>query len=299
MATQIITILCEGPHDVAFITKILKTVGFKSNENIKIGDYPKPINGLLISEVTKTNVGELNLQEVRQTLLPSNTLQRGEDYLFLYAMGGDSKILRNSQQILKEFIAFIPKEEGGFDEALPAGTRLSLLYFLDADDKGIEKRVEELNSEIDGNFKVKPFENHKTVAVFNKIKMGAFVFTGSDNTTGKLEDILMPLMAKDNEMVFDHAESYLSEHFDESRLFPVKLRVDETGKIYDERSERQKDKLKYDELKSRIGIVGQLQKSGSNNVVCIGQTDYLTLEKIQSDAKCQEIITFFEEFINA
>ena len=297
MAKQIITVLCEGPHDVAFITKILKTQGFKSNENIKIGDYPSPINKLLISEVTKTNVEELNLQEVRQALLPSNTLQRNNDYLFLYSMGGDSKILANSQSILREFVSFIPKEEGGFDEALPTGTHLSLLYFLDADNKGISRRIEELNNEIYRNFEVRPIRNHKAVANFNSIKLGAFVFTGSDNATGKLEDILMPLMIRDNETIFSHAESYLNDYFDDTRLFPMKLRVNDAGELYEERSERPRDKLKYDELKSRIGIVGQLQKSGSNNVVCIGQTDYLTLEKIQSNAKCQEIIAFFETFL--
>ena len=299
MATQIITVLCEGPHDVAFITKIVKTIGFKSNESIKIGDYPSPINGLLVSEVKKTNVEGLNLQEVRQALLPTNTLQRGDDYLFLYAMGGDSKILSHAQPMLREFMSFIPKEEGSFDEAMPKGTRLSMLYFLDADDKGINKRVEELNNEMHKNFGVKPIEHHKTITVFNDIKLGAFVFTGSDNNTGKLEHVLIPLMAKDNEPLFDHAENYLNTHFKDKRLFPLKLRINNKGTIFEERSERQKDKLKYDALKSKIGIVGQLQKSGSNNVVCIGQTDYLTLEKIQSNTKCQEIIAFFEAFITA
>ena len=297
MATQIVTVLCEGPHDVAFITKILKTTGFKSNESIKIGAYPKPINQLLTEEVTKTNVEELNLQEVRQALLPSNTLQRDNVYLFLYAMGGDSKILINSQPLLEKFISFIPKEEGSFDEALPAGTELSLLYFLDADDKGIPRRIEELNIEIHRKFTERPFRTHTDFPVFNGIKLGAFVFTGSDDSTGKLEDILIPLMTESNEPIYQDAENYLTRHFNDERLFPLKLGINGEDKMYEERSERPRDKLKYDALKSRIGIVGQLQKSGSNNVVCIGQTDYLTLEKIQSNRKCQEIIDFFERFI--
>ena len=297
MVKQLITVLCEGPHDVAFITKILKTTGFKSNESIKIGAYPKPINQLLTEEVTKTNVEELNLQEVRQALLPSNTLQRDNVYLFLYAMGGDSKILINSQPLLEKFISFIPKEEGSFDEALPAGTELSLLYFLDADDKGIPKRIEELNTEIHRKFTERPFRTHTDFPVFNGIKLGAFVFTGSDDSTGKLEDILIPLMTESNEPIYQDAENYLTRHFNDARLFPLKLGINGEGEMYEERSGRPKDKLKYDALKSRIGIVGQLQKSGSNNVVCIGQTDYLTLEKIQSNRKCQEIIDFFERFI--
>ena len=47
MATQIITVLCEGPHDVAFIAKILKAMGFRSNESTKLGEYPPPMNAIL------------------------------------------------------------------------------------------------------------------------------------------------------------------------------------------------------------------------------------------------------------
>lgn len=36
MATQIIIALCEGPHDVSFINRILKTAAFISNEQKKI-----------------------------------------------------------------------------------------------------------------------------------------------------------------------------------------------------------------------------------------------------------------------
>lgn len=295
MATQIITVLCEGPHDVAFITKILKTTGFKSDEGTKLSKYPSPINQLLTKEVTKTNIGELNLQTARKVFLPSKALKRGNIHIFLYEMGGDSKILSNSPPLLREFISFIPKEEGGLT-VLPSGTELSLLYFLDADDKGILKRIEELNKVIYENFKEEPFKKHTDFPVFNGIKLGAFVFTGSDNNTGKLEDILIPLMTEDNESIFQEAESYLSKHFKEERLFPLKLSINHEGKMYEERSKV--DKLTYYTLKSRIGVVGQLQKSGSNNVVCIGQTDYLTLEKIQSNGKCQEIIAFFEEFIS-
>jgi hypothetical protein len=296
METQIISILCEGPHDVAFITKILKTIGFESNEELKIGEFPFPINNLLKTEVTKTKVEELNLQEVRQTLLPLNTLRRDQNYLFLYSMGGDSKILKNSQPLLSEFISFIPQDEGGFDEALPVGTRLSLIYFLDSDYKGIVERLNELNNEIKKTVNVTPFEHDRTITIVKKIKLGTFIFTGLDNNTGKLEDILIPLMEQDNEDIFKNAEQFLSVNFDEKRLFKLKLEVSGT-QVIEKRSEKTKDKLKYDALKSRIGVVGQLQKSGSNNVVCIGQTDYLTLDKIKKSLKCQEIVSFFEEFL--
>src|SRR5688572_6375688 len=109
MANQIIAILCEGPHDVAFITKIIKSAGYISNERVKIKDFPSPMNELLKSEVVKSNVEDLNIQEVRQVLLPSNVLMNDSNYLFFYSMGGDSKSeLR--KKLLGDFLALIPQK---------------------------------------------------------------------------------------------------------------------------------------------------------------------------------------------
>lgn len=109
MATQIIAILCEGPHDVEFISRILKHNGYSSNDKMKIGDFPKPIDSLLKAEASKSNVEGLNLHEVRQVLLPSTTLIKDTKYFLLYTMGGDSKkVIR--QQLLNDFYTLIPKE---------------------------------------------------------------------------------------------------------------------------------------------------------------------------------------------
>ena len=82
MATQIITVLCEGLHDVAFICKILKSIGFKANEHLPLHQYPEPINSLLEQEAIKANVSELNVQTVREVFLPSNSLVKGDNYIW-------------------------------------------------------------------------------------------------------------------------------------------------------------------------------------------------------------------------
>ena len=76
MAAQIIIALCEGPHDVAFINRILKSIGFVSNESKKLNEFPQPMDKLMSLEVINTQVEELNLQEIRKNFLPSNTLQK-------------------------------------------------------------------------------------------------------------------------------------------------------------------------------------------------------------------------------
>jgi hypothetical protein len=268
MAKQIIAILCEGPHDVAFIARILKHNSFSSNDKSKIKDFPPPINSLLKTEASKTNVEDFNLIEVRQVLLPATSLVLNNNYFLLYSMGGDGKKI-SRQQLLNDFYSFIPKENE--ISSLPEDTNLGILYFFDSDDKGIATRITELNNEIEEVLNISPFANHKEVYIHNGLKLGSFIFTGVDNNTGKLEDILVPLMKDGNEKIFDEADVYLSTHFDNTRC------------------------AKYDNDKSTIGVVGQLQHSGSSNVVCVSKSDYINELKVKGNAKCVEIY----EYINS
>ena len=271
MAVQIIAILCEGPHDVEFISRILKHNGYSSNDKLKIRDFPVPINGLLKTEASKTNVEDLNLQEVRQVLLPSSTLKMDSNYYLLYTMGGDSK-KDIRKQLLNDFFTLIPKENE--ISSIPEGTSLGIVYFLDADDKGILTRITELNEEINEVLNVKPFTNHKELFIHQGLKLGSFIFTGTDNEKGKLEDLLMPLMKENNEKIFDDANIYLTKYFDNARKAQ-----------------------KYDNDKSTVGVVGQLQISGASNTVCIKKSDFITEEKVKANLKCVEIFEYVNSLI--
>ena len=189
MATKLITVLCEGPHDVAFLNRILKTRGFTAKEDKKLGDYPAPMGGFFKTSVAKTKVEELNFQEIRRILVPLNILTKDTTYLFLYALGGDSKT-ESRKSILNTLLSFIPKEEGEIS-VKPDDTELLLTYFLDADDKGVNQRIDEINSELEAIFN-KPtiFKNNGETRQEGGIVFGNFIFTGDDNNTGNLEFII-------------------------------------------------------------------------------------------------------------
>ena len=279
MATNIITVFCEGPHDVAFLSKILKAAGYQSNDGCKIGDFPFPFNDLIQTEAKKSKIEELNLQELRRTLLPSATLKIKDHSLFFYALGGDTR-KDNRLQLMNDLLNFIPKSAGEY-LSIPENAILSALYFFDADKMGVNIRLSDIAKEI--KEKMHEFEvsslsvNGQMVTLFEgKFKVGAFIFSKDGEETGKLEDILVPLMKQDNDEIFENAEGFIDRHYDESRC---------RGK-------------KFDKGKSVIGTVGQLQKSGGSNVVCIDQTDYLTTEKILNNDQCKTIISFFNQFIS-
>jgi len=297
MANNIVLALCEGPHDVAFLNKILKTSGFKSYEDVKLNDFPAPINDMLNMEAVKSNVKDLNIKELRQTLLPSNTLKRDDTYLFLYSLGGDGKKSAR-KSLLEKIMSYIPKEgeikQGriNVDETL-----IKIIYFFDADSIGLTRRLASVRDEISetiGSIKQESFSENGSYIHCEGIKIGCFIFTGDDNNVGKLENILLPLMRLNNEDIFDRADTFIEENHDRTRLFPFKIKIAENG-LYEERSTKAGDKYKFDKSKSLIGTVGQLQQSGAANTVCIGFTDYLTMEKITQNAKCLEIIQFVDQ----
>lgn len=299
MADKIIIALCEGPHDVSFINRILKTIGFVSNEFKKLKDFPSPMDKLMENEFTKTDIEQLNLQELRQGILPTHTLQKDNIWFFLYSMGGDGKkeprktILRN----LKVNVRKIGEIKGDRNSYL--NTQLSLIYIFDSDSKGLNRRLAEVLNEVK---EVIPtlnnniFPANSTFSNVEGIRIGCHIFTGNDNNTGKLEDILMPMLRDTNEDIFDNAEKYLQTHLNNLRLFSLKL-ANINGVISETRSIKGADKLKYDSQKSIVGVIGQLQKSGGSNTVCIGQTDYLTLDKISNSSKCNDFIDFVKNLI--
>ena len=147
MAKQIILIFCEGPHDVAFISRVLKVIGLNSNDSMKLGDYPPPLNQFLEKEAVKSDVAGLNLSEIRNNLLPSKTFSINESLVFLYSLGGDSKKV-SRKDLFGKFIALIPYDNEISKERFTTDTELSVLYLFDADERGVSERLNDISEEI-------------------------------------------------------------------------------------------------------------------------------------------------------
>jgi len=292
---QLITIFCEGPHDVAFIYRMLKSISYKSYDACKIGQLPSPFNHLIVQEIEKSDIEKLNLIEVRRGFLPAKVLKKEDKYIFLYSLGGDSKSDAR-QKMMKDILSFIP--EPGEIDRIPEGTSFSVIYLFDADSSGVEARLNALNREVNTILDSKGtinFAENGSFQTIHQIDFGAYIFTGGDNNTGTLESILLPLMKEDNEKIFDEAERYIITNHDSTRLFPLKITVSSLTKLATEqRSTRSRDKYKFYQKKSILGTVGQLQCSGKSNVVCISDSDYITIDKIRKNPKCIEIVAFLE-----
>ncbi|MDR0605702.1 MAG: hypothetical protein LBG80_15520 [Bacteroidales bacterium] len=289
MAKNIIFILTEGDHDAAFIYRILRTNGMMPKHNIAIKDYPSPLNELMKSQISLVPIDELNMEIARSKFLPSYIMQKDDNIISIYRVGGVSK-----ETVRVNFIKEINFWNSSDQDAIQVlkDTHIGILFFFDADKQGIDKRIEQIKKELKLSFPEDEAKNidkliNKEIFPVGNIYTGGFIFGEHGKQFGILEDILIPLMKKDNDDIFSAAENFLDIH-ETTTLFKGKIE-------YDGERKKKVNGKKYAHKKSLIGTVGQLQISGKSNIVCISDADYLTDDKIKNNPACIDIYSFIQK----
>lgn len=268
-------VMVEGPHDGAFISKVMKVNGYKTFSK-HIGDYqPQMIAKYLIGQYRNAPVAELNMQSLRQQMLfPSYALHAGEDLVLIFHMCGDCQDVKRRKLVteLREFFLSATARSTG---AVSNSDTLTFVYEFDADKKGVAERVNQANKEISGvDNDFKGFQNNGSYIISNGIRWGVFVFADSDGL-GKLEDIILPMMEKGNEDIAACAKEFVDKK-DTFVLF-------------------QKEKSTNDLQKARVGVMGQLQKPGVAAPAIIEQSSFLTEEKIKGSKACVDLFAFLSQ----
>lgn len=278
---KVTILMCEGPHDVAFISRIMHADGYHTY-SVVINSYPPFIADFLRSHITKGSLDDLKLQEARGGLfLPSIALYKDDRLLLLYRLNGDSK-KGGRQNIVSAFDMLFRNSQVSRDNILREDDSLTIVYVYDADKKGVNSRINEINVELQEFLSV---ESPMSVTqagfdTYNGIKYGAFIFNVPDEGDGhgRLEDLVLPLMSQANTDIRKDADILIQKRKSQQyNLFSV--------------ASKDKDK-DFDCQKATIGIMGQLQKSGTPNSAIIEQSAYIDDTQIQADTACIQIIKF-------
>ena len=298
---RIVLVLCEGPHDVAFLSRLLTSEGYEKYTQ-PLCQFPYPLNEWMTTISKSLNIQDLSIDRMYadiKSVLPSSALinEDNQHLILLYSMNGDSKEKRR-KYILSTLKSWseVPSDEKEFslmEESSEVGNNYGLVVIFDADNKGIASRINEARTEIEAYFPpVKVISRNGEVATIDEnLKIGIYIFADPVSETGTLENILLPIMRQGNEVIFDDAQDFLNNHYNESRMKPLVFKKG-TGGIIQKRDK----KNKYHPIKSLMGVVGQLQNSGTSNTVCIEKADYITLEKINASSICQDIVQMFKQF---
>ena len=296
MINKVLFILAEGDHDIAFIYRILKVNGFKTH-NKKIKEYDEPLRQLFQLDILNISIREINIMAAKSKFLPYRIMVSDDNKtntIVLYSIGGESKD-ESRIALLKALNSFNQEDDDDLSIQAYPNTEMSVLYFFDADDLGTDFRMNQIKEELVRAFPHFAFEATYDASAFHNIedmKIGAYIFRELDNDKGMLEDVLLPLMQEGNDEIFKAAEVFLATN-ETCVLYKDKLEYDKN----DASVLKKVSSDKYSHRKSLIGTVGQLQKSGKSNTVCISDADYITKDKINSNTTCIEIINLIKTVI--
>lgn len=287
MGYKVILALLEGPHDVAFVYRILKENGFSTTKKL-IKDLPSPLDKYLSNpkQFLSASFENLKIGAVRLSSFPMEVLEKDQNTILLFPSGGveQSEIRK---KIITQFNAI--KEVGNVGSAdNEKDLSISILYLLDAETQGLAYRLNAIANEIKAAME-KPEETleftNGSYSKVDDIDFGVYVFTEQGKETGRLEDILLPLMKQNNDAIFDDVDVFLTK-VNAYELFKGKTNHADVKLI------SKVDEQKFNYEKSLISAAGQLQTSGKSNVQVIREGSYLTNEKILQDDNCKAIAEF-------
>lgn len=274
--TKVVIVACEGQHDISFITRILHTAGFKTN-NRKIKDFPFPFDSLFAGVAGGMVLADRKLgYQSPNFLLPSVALEFEGKIVLLHNLNGDGRSAER-EKLIKHYSGLV----GDDDFSKDLNYEFRFLFFFDADDYGVQNRLLEMTTEL----KVQTTLSNGLVVTYGNYELGCYIYHENDGDTGVLEDILLGHFSGKDDVLLEHVSSFLANHLlEEERTKELHV----VGGV-----EERKGASKYSEKKSKVNLFGQLQFSGMNNSVIISKSDFLRMEDIENCPQCTVIRNMF------
>lgn len=263
-----IIVFCEGEHDIAFLTRILYVNGFKPYDK-KVKEFIKPLNNFYIKSLKNKKIEDIEFKFQRPNQkVPYTVLIKNSNLVIFHNLSGDGNILNGNANLIVQMYLDLNRENR---RKIEKYNKLDyrFLYFLDSDEEGVSNRIENLNSVLElDNLK------HYEITQKDDYEVGCAVFYNhlDKKKNGKLEDILLDLMKKDNENIFDNINIFVKNNSLETNR--------QRRFICNNEEESYKGNIQFKEQKSIISIAGQLQFSGSSNSVIIANSDYIQINDI-------------------
>jgi len=279
--TKVIVGLCEGDHDVAFLTKLLTFNGFNRSEQIiGLPARLKNIFTLKFKQLINTT-SDSNVVDPFDHTLPQRILKKDSTIVLLHNYKGVSN-LSKLKDIVKQYNDANNSNSNAFNEGINPPFSIEFVLTTDADSIGVEQRTNDLKAELKIDLK------HNEITNTNGVDWKLFIFHDPETNEGELEDILLDLMKLGNETTFADCEEFLTNHpksNDNKKMFYF---------CQVSNSEKYRKGNRFKNKKSLIGLAGNLQLSGFSNDAIIRTSDLIQKNDMDQHQQCQEIIKLFD-----
>lgn len=271
---KIVVALLEGQHDVAFVSRVLKSRGYEDNAS-KIQKLQTPFNDLFGQLLANESLQDRKFGYKAPTVLvPSAGLKYQDTLVFLHSVGGDANRVKR-KEIYQEYLILSGSDEESFEADFDFSFKF--LWLFDADNIGVDARIEQINQECSDLCGQTVTLSHGTVLQIEttqgNVEFGAYVFhdVTRNDKTGKLEDQIKQLIAAN----------------DENQPF-----LNDAAKFVEISPNAQTPR--YDKDKAQLGSLCQLEIPGVSNSVFILKSGFLSDKVLVSDSQCTMIADLFD-----
>lgn len=280
-------LFCEGPHDAAFLNRLLKNhLGFKKIE-LKISELPYPIRDVLQQSFKTRAADDLRLDLAKKFFLPDFLVESDTTVAMVFNYGGSNRQVSMTSFLKNVFDLLDAPAFAGMDSA--ECPKYAYALFADADMLGISGARALISKDLatigDSAWLSSDWTalNHST-AVMQETAFGptsAYIWKKSAEDNGTLEDIVLECLASNEGL--QKTLQFLDERFNWNP--PINA------------SPKQVCASAVKRLKAAFCVEGQREKPGMSLGVVLDQTDLLRQEAIDNSLAVKDCLTFLKAWL--
>lgn len=280
-------LFCEGPHDVAFLNRLLKkSLGFKQ-KNLQVSELPYPVGDVLKQSFQTRAAEDLRLDLAKKFFLPDRVLEHEGILVLLFNYGG-SNLKNNLPPFLSKVFTLLAASAFSGGAQVP----LSYVVFADADAAGTKPARQSISASLK-KIEGQDWLTTEWTELANlpmaaeqqtpQGRVGAYIWRKQDADQGTLEDIVLECMGDPAATPLEQTIQFVDSRFNwisAAQATPV-----ETCALGAKR------------LKAIFCVEGQGQNPGSSLAVILDRSDLLSTERLNASVSVQCCVKFLQTWL--
>lgn len=279
---------CEGPHDSAFLNRLLKKqLGFEKKE-LKISELPYPISNVIQQSFKTRAANDLRLDLAKKFFLPDYVVAKDAVLVMIFNYGGSN---RNATMppFLENVFTLLDAPEFSKDYQLGNDPKFAYTVFADADTAGLLGARNKVSSDLARIGEVAWLNSvwtdfAGTTAVTQASRFGpaaAYIWKKWNEDNGTLEDIVLECLAGNDSL--QQTLAFLDARFNWTP--PANATAENVCATAAKR------------LKAAFCVEGQHEKPGMSLGVVLDQSNLLTPEVFEKSPAVQDCLTFLNAWL--
>jgi hypothetical protein len=279
---------CEGPHDAAFLNRLLKKqLGF-AKEELKLSELPYPISNVIQQSFRTRVADDLRLDLAKKFFLPDYMVALDRVLVMIFNYGGSNRKV-NMSAFLENVFALMSEPAFSGTGQPASSAKFAYTIFADADSVGLASAREQISADLAMigespwlNAVWSDFDGSRAVTQDSRFgTTAAYVWKKWAEDNGTLEDIVHDCLAGDANL--QQTLQFLDTRFSWDSAAGA--------------TAKQVCAVAARRLKAAFCVEGQREKPGMSLGVVLDQTDLLRPELIAGSAAVQDCLRFLRAWL--